>query len=127
MKNGKKLVRSLLILAALILAGFLLTPWYHRYIENDHMKTCRKARIRLILQYQAAMKEPGTDAEEALASSLGAPFPADTSLSREGESYIIKGPCLSGGTYHVLIDGDDPMDILISCDHEGHGQVSLGP
>ncbi len=125
MSSKKRLIKYILLLAAAVAACFLLAPWYRSYVENDHAKTCRKARIQLILQYQAALENAGVEA--ALSSCVDKPFPEGTSLSAEGDSYIIKGPCLSGGTYHVLVNKNDPYDILITCDHDGHGQVSLGP
>ncbi|MBP3736800.1 MAG: hypothetical protein J6I56_07245 [Lachnospiraceae bacterium] len=135
MSSKNRLIKYILLLAAAAAACFLLAPWYRSYVENDHAKTCRKARIQLILQYRAALEEAGVPRnsgsdsviEAALSSCMDEPFPEGTSLSAEGDSYIIKGPCLSGGTYHVLVDKNDPYDILITCDHDGHGQVSLDP
>ena len=138
----RRLLTYILFLAAVIAAGFLLTPWYRGYVEKDREKTCRNARIQLILQYQAQLEERGIksgrrpthssafdtdDLAEVLSSCLGAPFPEGTALTVEGDSCIIKGPCLLGGTYHIIVSGDDPGDILITCDHAGHGQVSLSP
>ena len=132
--QSRKRLAVVLIVFAVIIAGVCLKPWYDRYIENDHLSTCRQARLVIVDRYNRAVQaqlDAGTPAdqidydavllavihenfpeaevtpyEEVLASDPGA-AKALRSMSigpDPAHTFVVRGICRSGGTYTAAVD-----------------------